>query len=865
MEKINLHFLEDRKKYGYVNFGTIWEKGKVNKGDDFLLKVDGKEAALQSRVTAYWPDGSIKWAAHCADIKKDAVDISVETGKVQKNQIDSIQIKETVDNLIIDTNKMEVVFAKTGNDLIKEMRIDGQRVAFHGKLIGILEERSEEHDVAIKKEVPYQSLIHEALVEEQGTQKVVVKMTGVHKNEFTGREVLPFILRFTMYLNMDEINITHTFLYDGKPENDFLKGLGMQMECPVEGAMYNRHVKILGESGVFHEAMQLLLSWRPPVAEKIYQAQLAGEYLKLDRESDPKTFEAIDDMTIWSNYRVIQDASNHYSIKKSTGKKDCCYISSMEGGKAKGIASVSGENGGIAIGMRNFWEKYPSSFWIDDIKEETCKVTAWIWSPEVEAMDFRHYDDVGHASAYYEGFHEVGATPYGIANTNELVLKGFIGKVASDEELEELYETIQKPAVLIAEPEYYHVKKAFGIWSLPSYETESEKWIEKQMDLAIEFYKNEVKTRGWYGLFNYGDFMHTYDKARHCWRYDMGGYAWQNTELVPTYWLWYAFLRTGREDIYSLAEAMTRHCCEVDVYHLGEYKGIGSRHNVIHWGCSCKEPRIAMAGHHRFFYYLTGDNRMEDIFDDVKDGDFSSLNIDPLRFFYDKDKMVYPTHARSGPDWSSYVANWMTQWERKQDENYKNKILIGIEDLKKAPLQLTSGSDYEYDPESGHLRYIGEYATGGSHLALCMGAAQIWTELADMIEDEEWKKMIADFGVFYFDTPEEKKQKSKDTIGDREFDHGYMAASMAAYGANYYKNSKLAHMVWKSLFDVILTFSSKKGFETIEGQEYVYTNGLKEIPWISTNFTSQWCLNVIMALELIKDELKNEVSQYEIN
>ena len=26
---------------------------------------------------------------------------------------------------------------------------------------------------------------------------------------------------------------------------------------------------------------------------------------------------------------------------------------------------------------------------------------------------------------------------------------------------------------------------------------------------------------------------------------------------------------------------------------------------------------------------------------------------------------------------------------------------------------------------------------------------------------------------------------------------------------------------------------------------------LKEIPWISTNFVSQWCLNVIMALEMI--------------
>ncbi|WP_236354781.1 exo-rhamnogalacturonan lyase family protein [Konateibacter massiliensis] len=863
MERTKLHFLENRRDHGYVNFGTLWEKGKVSPKYGFSLLADGKRQDIQTRITAYWPDGSVKWAAHSANIKKGAEDITVESKRGDESYTDSIQISENSEAIVVDTKKMSVVFSKKGEYLIDKIETEGKISAFHGKLIGILEERGKEGATIIKKEVPYRSKIHETVIEEQGRLKTVIKITGIHINEETGREVLPFIVRFTAYYGSEELHMTHTFLYDGKPEEDFLKGLGIQFACQMDGAMYNRHVKILGETGVFHEAMQLLLSWRPPVAKGLYEAQLSGEFLQLDRNTDRTTFEAIDDMTVWDSYRIIQDSANHYLVKKSTGKEDCCYISCLQGEQAKGVIHVAGENGGIALGMRNFWEKYPSSFWIDDIKKDVCQVTAWIWSPEAEAMDFRHYDDVGHASAYYEGFHEVGATPYGIANTNELVLKSFAGRVAGDEELSDLYEVVQKPAILVASPEEYHEKRAFGIWSLPSRETAVESWLEEQLDLAVEFYKNEVKTRKWYGLFNYGDFMHTYDKARHCWRYDMGGYAWQNTELVPTYWLWYAFLRSGREDIYSLAEAMTRHCSEVDVYHLGEYKGIGSRHNVVHWGCSCKEPRIAMAGHHRFFYYLTGDNRMEDIFDDVKDADFSSLNIDPLRFFYDKDKMVYPTHARSGPDWSSYVANWITQWERKQDESYKNKILVGMEDLKQAPLQLTSGSDYEYDPESGHLRYIGEYATGGSHLALCMGAAQIWTELADMIEDDEWRKMIADFGVFYFDTPEEKRRKSKDTIGDREFDHGYMAASMAAYGANYYKDSKLADKVWRSLFDIMLSIGDRDGFAPKQGQEYVYTKGLNEIPWISTNFTSQWCLNVIVALELIKNDLAESLEGYE--
>lgn len=53
------------------------------------------------------------------------------------------------------------------------------------------------------------------------------------------------------------------------------------------------------------------------------------------------------------------------------------------------------------------------------------------------------------------------------------------------------------------------------------------------------------------------------------------------------------YLRSGRADVFRFAEAMTRHTGEVDVYHLGEWRGLGSRHNVQHWGCSAKQLRIS--------------------------------------------------------------------------------------------------------------------------------------------------------------------------------------------------------------------------------------------------------------------------------
>lgn len=76
-----------------------------------------------------------------------------------------------------------------------------------------------------------------------------------------------------------------------------------------------------------------------------------------------------------------------------------------------------------------------------------------------------------------------------------------------------------------------------------------------------------------------------------------------------------------------------------------------------------------MEAHHRFYYYLTGDHRMEDIFEELKDNEMTFL-----------------------------------------------KIVMGISDIKRAPLKLVSEPDFEFDPETVHLRYIGERTAGGTQI-----------------------------------------------------------------------------------------------------------------------------------------------------
>lgn len=851
MSIAKLGFLKGRSENGYVTFGVPWKRGDVAPDTEFTARDTSGEIPVQSKPIAYWNDGSVKWSSHTL---RASGDVEVETGAGVS--VEGNAVSEADESISVENGAFRAVFYKRGGVI---METDYAEMRFKA----VKELRVGENT----KAVFYYGETEDCRVEESGALKTVIRAEGTHKSA-SGEEFLRFIAYITIFNREKEIQIKHTFIYDGNAAEDFIKGVGVEFSQRLDGAPYNRHIKIAGDCGVFHEASQLLYLWRPRLGQEIYRRQLEGEEITFDgvvdqRNNNPVDMKDIENVTVWDRYQLRQVNCDSYQIMKRTAPDECAYIKAGFGGRSKGLVYAGGVNGGIGVALKDFYQKAPSSIYAEGLSADVCRVTAWIIPPDAEAYDMRHYDTVSHDQTYYEGFPWVGSTPYGVASTNDITLYMF-DSVPSDGDIMNKADRMRKPPVMVCSPRYYHELKVMGEWSLPSYDTPLKRWVEEELDKAFDFYKNEIEQRRWYGIFDYGDVMHTYDAQRHCWRYDMGGYAWQNTELVPTLWLWYEFLRTGREDVFTVAEAMSRHAADVDVYHLGEYKGIGSRHNVIHWGDSCKEPRIAMAGHHRALYFLTGgDYRMRDVFDDVKDGDYSTLNIDPLRFFYKKEEMKLPTHARSGPDWSTFCSNWYTQWELYGDTKYRDKIQTGIDDLKKAPMRLISGSNFEYDPETGHLGYIGESASGGSHLVVCMGGPQTWTELAELLDDPEFKDMLVQYGSFYFLPPEEKRRLSGGLIKGTGFVYPYMATAIAAYAARESKNEKLAYQVWQVLVHSLAGENRDEGFDKETVKNYYNNESLEEMFWISTNFTAQWCLNAIISLEYAKDYLKETKDDYE--
>jgi hypothetical protein len=258
-----------------------------------------------------------------------------------------------------------------------------------------------------------------------------------------------------------------------------------------------------------------------------------------------------------------------------------------------------------------------------------------------------------------------------------------------------------------------------------------------------------------------------------------------------------------------------------------------------------------MAAHRRFYYYLTADERTGELMTEEKDADFALLNLDPMRAYYPKDQ--FPTHARSGPDWAAFCSNWMAMWERFGDTAYRDKILKGIECLKKMPLRLISGTTFGYDPSTGALSFFTEES--GGHLMICQGAPEIWMELNRLIDDPEWENMMAEYGRFYQLSPEERARRSGVEIKKGGFSFPFFAASMTAFAAVHDKDRALAEKVWDILFNDPIAVPegnrSLRPFKTTAVAQADSMKPMEEFAGISTNTVAQWSLNVIQCLELI--------------
>lgn len=835
--------------YTPVSFGTPWAQGCLRPEDTVALTDDkGQSLPVQTKINAYWPDGSVKWLLHSAVLDTQR-QYTVSKG-VPAAAANTITAEQADDGSVaIESGLLQCALAPGGSLISTLIRRNTGQNPISARLLAYVENRGEQEDLETVTIRQLTGWTERIVLEENGPLRVVVKLEGRHQCS-GGRQLFPFVVRLYFYAQSDQVKLVHSFVYDGDQHQDFLKGVAVQFQLQAEGNLWNRHVGFAGDTGMFYEAVQPMYGrWGD---QSLYvKQQLDGEFVDLDQETDPRFWEVVNDNAFWSTFRLLQHACDHYSIVKRT-KPQCALIPAAFGNRSQGAVFFGDPGAILAVGVRDFWQKYPMALEVDRAAQDDPRITVWLWSKYSEAFDFRAYDTVSHKYSYGG----IDNHPEGIANTNEITVKLF-DRMPGKRQIFDFALDVQADALLVADPETYQRTKVFGTYWCPPDPKYQIPAYERALLVFIDFYINEVEQRRWYSFWDYGDVMHTYDPVRHCWRYDVGGYAWQNTELCPTYVNWLAFLRTGDYRIYRFARAMARHTSEVDIYHSGKYAMLGTRHNVRHWGCGAKEPRISMAGHHRFFYYLTGDERIGDVMDFVKDADFATLVRDPMRNYFEHRPGF--AHIRTGPDWSSFVSNWMTRWERFNDTTYRDKILAGLDSIKKAPNRLASGSTFLYSPEDNVMRYLGE-GNYQYHMVICFGGPEIWFELADLLQDDELRDMLAEFGEYYALTPEERKRKSNGLFNESN-DHAWrgirFAIRMVAYAGYWRQDPDRMRQAlellevkpdWEANPPALFDPDERLVYTDVEDIHYV--RPIREVKFANTNGISQWSLNYMETAKL---------------
>ncbi|QKJ21285.1 Tat pathway signal sequence domain protein [Microbacterium hominis] len=832
-----------------------------------LREVAGAEVPAQFWTLATWPDGSVKWAGTAVGaldepreyevVIADAVGASVQPEA-------PVTVEHRGGSVVVSNGLVEVEFGAVGSDmLLRSIDRGGRAVAEDVRMVSLLQHEIPEDGGAAPR-VRFASRTTAVEVEQRGPVRAVVRIEGIHRAQDGDREWLPFTLRVVVVTGSAQLRLVHSVIWDGDAEHDFLAGLGLRAAVPLREPLHDRHVRLAGaEGGFFSESVRGVTGLRRDPGADVRAAQIAGRRTPATESWNPEVSNRLELIPSWADLTLTQLSADGFAIRKRT-KAGHAWIDAGAGTRAEGYVAVSDPSGGLGVGIRSFWQSHPGQLDLRGLTGERAELTAWLYAPEARPMDMRFYHDglgqedfatqLEALEITYEDYEPGFGDAHGVARTHELTLFAY-DATPTIERAAEAVSALQQPPLLQPTPGHLASVGVFGDWAPVDRSTAARAEIEDSLDFLLDFYLRQIDQRRWYGFWNYGDVMHAYDPDRHVWRYDVGGYAWDNSELSPDLWLWYSYLRTGRADVFRLAEAMTRHTGEVDVYHLGRWQGLGSRHNVQHWGCSAKQLRISSPIYRRFFHYLTADERVGDLLTELRDSDARFLDTDPTRKVRPDAATYRPDRGALavglGTDWGALAATWLADWERTGNERSRDRLLGTMADIGALPRGFLTGEAL-YDIDAGRFETTRD-RVAVSHLSAVFGLVEVASELISLVDVPGFRGAWIDYCRLYLASPEEQIAAVGEQLSGIHLEQAH--SRLTAYAAAATGDDALADSAWEA-FEGIgewLVHRSDFVLKRIDGAAVL--NPVDEAPSVGTNDVAQYGLAAIQNLALIGHRL----------
>ncbi|HUR59450.1 MAG TPA: Tat pathway signal sequence domain protein, partial [Opitutaceae bacterium] len=361
-EPVTLHWLGDAAPGAPngITWGVPWPKGAVSANTPMRLEAaDGRRIDVQTWPLAYWPDGSVKWSGHAiaaAAGLNGPLQLSASHANEERARPVEIKYAEDADTFTIDTGTMRVRVARRRTRVIESITIGERVVAQNGMLIALREDRSQP---GAPRDIELRGGIEKATLEQSGPVRAVIKLEGRHVEAGTGgRAWLPFTLRLAFFAGSGAIRLTHSFVYDGDGNRDFLKGIGLSFQVPYKEEPHNRHFRFVGDAdgGVWTQPVRMLPGYRPQSGRAVvehYAAHLAGQRVPNLTEFDERTRNNILTVPLWADAKLTQVGPNNWSLHKRT-TADASWLHVTDGRRARGLAVVADVSGGLAVGVKDF-------------------------------------------------------------------------------------------------------------------------------------------------------------------------------------------------------------------------------------------------------------------------------------------------------------------------------------------------------------------------------------------------------------------------------------------------------------------------------------------------------------------------------
>jgi len=625
-----------------VRGGVPLARGAVPTSENARLLADGEEAALQARMLALWPDGSVKWLLLGFEAAPGhAYTLEAGPGLARAPVARPLQARTENGAVIVNTGALRAVIGPERgflDEVALDLNGDGQfapeelvaRSPERGSFLDFVHLDRPEGLASHARHAegtldPSETVVESLALEETGPLHAVVLVRGHYRSAKLGSTIeglrrqglSDFTLRLHFYRGQSFVAAQHSFTYEGDPDYDFVRQVGLALRPALPaGAEPTVRVGVegTGDAGVPGRA-------------------LCG---------------------------VVQESADSYRVWRA---EDSRVATVAEGRRAPGWLDVSGPAWGVTVGVRDFRQRYAKSVVLDP---QAGEVRANFWAPEAGLLDMRRY-------ARTWGVGETGAQEdRDIAAYSRLAAKGAAvtsWAVASFHAGPEPAPVLSEP-VLVVPPAYVAATQALGPYC-PSAAAPPE--LEQAVRETLDYWLDSQEQFRWYGLFDYGDFQQWYNTAHPTgrWDSDFGRWGWGGNDGMgrTSQAMLLQFLRTGDRRYFDAGAALCIHHYESDLVHtteypwdwgdLGDVSGCVHRHNAQHWGCPYLGLRGASPMGARLYYYLTGDGRTGDLLGLVLDASLQN-------------RMGHSGGGADGLGTAAY--SYLVAWERTGDRQYADRL-----------------------------------------------------------------------------------------------------------------------------------------------------------------------------------------------